>query len=564
MESSAKAGAANLASGLGHSAVNMIGNAGSAIAASVKKGKLYKNDNIIIGYQMNIAKTLHMMSYAVAEILNKETECKVWTPTDEAISKTETIMNNIENGYLNDSDVVKEKCLELLVEYPYEPKVYECLRERFDDNRGELDALAIYHGSNVIKRYKIKTIKELLSDINYYTLDTIAQGKKKFNEWAERYNVDTELYNKCLDDVRDVVETAAKTTDGVLYDTIENAQEIKRQILEIIEKINGTKGNDLEGIGEIINILEESSIESKKKYIDLLQDEIKQEDIRYRTVKCEIYETRELAKTARLEAEKLDEKIEDLSTVEKIEDLKKEIDEITTEDIKEKYEKYLEECKKVFDEQNVETKINEIMQTSLRKQLAVPYYEAQNCLKKAELFKCVKEKFENWFNEFNTTYCTINGKLIESPEDASKAYLKWVDHARKYFEYMQEKNASKKSLFGALKNATSGVIYKNYEGEYNNLTNGGEKAIPLDDKKDYGEIAEIKTNMSSEYYAYIDNMKNEYKRVFASCEMENKDLEASELLEPDIIVKADDVLVIMKECCENISVKENEYISKID
>lgn len=560
LESSAKAGAANFASGVGHTAVNAIGNAGSAIAASVKKGKMYNDKNITLGYQDGIVKTLNLMSYAIAKILNNETDCKVWMPTEDVINKTETIVGNIENGYLSEPEIIKEKCIELLAEYPYDSKVYECLRKVFDDDKGELDALALYHGSTVIQNYKNKKIKELLSDINYYTLDTIEQGKSEFNRWAERYNVDPQVYNKCLDDVRNIVDVAARTMDGNLYDTIGNAQIKRKQLLEIIENTNCTEGNDLDGINKIIHNLEQSEIASKEKYIQYLKEEIQQEDIRYKTVKDKVYETREKAEVARSEAEILDKIIFDLSTEDKLQEVKKTIEEITTEDIKEIYLRYIKECMELWNEQNSEQMETEIKQASLRKEQAETYYTAQLYLKKAQAFNCVKVEFKEWFDAFNNTYCTVNGALLESPEKAAKAYLKWVDHSRKYFEYIQAKNAEKKSLFGAFKNATSGLVYKNYEGEYNSLTNNGENPLPLDKKSDYEVIENIIQEKAASFGTYDTNMHNEYKRVFLPHEMQNKTLNVSELFEEDVVIESSEVLEIMKECCKSVEIKEKETV----
>lgn len=296
------------------------------------------------------------------------------------------------------------------------------------------------------------------------------------------------------------------------------------------DSVKNTSGNDVDGIKAIIKTLEESQIRSKNKYIDYLNNELILEDKRYRTVKLCTYKSRELGGVARIEAKEADESIKDLSSYEKIQSAREVIMSITTDNIKEIYLKYLDECELVWKSQDVQYYIEQINNAKLRKELAKVYNEAESCLKKVRLFHCVNEEYEKWFEGTKEGYLVVNGKRYESVEKADNAYIKWIEHAKQY---------------------------KNYEGEYNALTENGTKDIPEDNKHDIDTIKDDRIVSDTSFSNYKKQMEEEYKRVLATYELEKSSLNARQLYEQDIIIMPGEVKEIMSVCCEKINVKNN-------
>lgn len=552
------AGTANLASGLAHSAFNTVGNAATAVGTSIKKNKMYKDSNIINRYITELINSMELMALVVSNILVEETGYEVDYPSVEDEREGNAVVNNILQGYIKDETAILERCIEVLQSNPYNNGAYNILREIKDDPDGTLDNMAQYFGVMDIHEYKEKTIRDILSNIDYYSVGGIDEGKKRLKEWCEKYCVEYSTFFESLETIRERIVENVTTVDGQRYGTQKDAEDAHNNIFAIIDLIAETEGNDTEKIREIIELLQDSQIHSKDKYIEYLQEELELEKIRSSKVKGVIYSTKEYGKQARTEAIELDEMIMDLTTDEKVKKIKNKIQELKTEDLKELYTTYLCLCEKVIEEQNIDSFVDAIATSVLRKDIALQYYLAEKYKERAERLYCLRDEFKHWFEELSINYCTVNGVKYDNSTLADKAYYKWIEHANQYMKYMNEKNADKKSFLSSIKTAATGLIYKNYESEYNALTDNGTRDIPEDRKSDYDDIKKYLDELKSEEIDYETELKDKYDRIFISAQKDNRSLDVAYLYKNTPEMKKEVIKEMIDSCCSGVHIRASE------
>lgn len=109
-----------------------------------------------------------------------------------------------------------------------------------------------------------------------------------------------------------------------------------------------------------------------------------------------------------------------------------------------------------------------------------------------------------------------------------------------------------------MKTSVTGIVYKNYEAEYNDVTQNGTKSIPKDKKEDYDkEIKSYATNSDQLFEKYILRFADATQRLKLPNEIQDTAINASKLVEITKPINASAVLDIMKECCMDISIKDN-------
>ncbi len=555
LEGALLAGTFNLMSGAAHSVANAAGNTASAVNASMKKNKMYKDESYPDAVADALIHTLQELAYTLVEVLRKEKKIiQAKYPSDDEKAEVAVIIKNINAGYIKEQDEIKRNCINCMKKDPYNEQLYELLRSNYDDPKGELAEVADFFGIKAIESYKNDKIKEILSKLNYFSLEGIDECKNELVEWASLYHVDTKLYEQKLEAVWTLVEERERIVDGLAYETKEKADNNKCELLEYIEKVKSTSANDVETINGIVNNLVASEIKSKDKYIAYLKEELKKEDVRYKNIKGFVFTSREEARVAREKAEEIDKILFNITCDNALAEVKEKISVLEAKVLQEQYIEYLNKCEALWNDQA--NRINNEYENSdlPRKELMRKYHSADLLRKDAGRYGCLNPVYAKWFERFTVTYTTVNGVRYNAPYEADKAYFKWIEHARHYLTYVTDKNATKKSLFGSLKNATTGLVYKNYEADYNSLTDNGTKPIPNDPKED---LKLIKDDMVAFGYMLSSREKEfaeKHSKIRVSCKMENKSMDMSPLYVETLSICANDVRPIMEECCPDVKV----------
>lgn len=548
------AGAANMASGLAHSAANTIGNIGSSISASNKKKKLFKDEEIMDSLIYGIELSYTLICDYIASIINNESDyIYVERPLydGDSLKSQKSIIKNIDNGYINDNDTILNECAKILRDNPYNEDAYVYFLIICKDPQNTIEEMSNYFGIDIITQVKKSQLKKTLEGLNYFDRKNFKAELEKVGNIIYDYGIDSEPIEECFLKIESIFDIKARKIDDCMYDTEDIAIKINEQLETIIDRIQNTSGNDVETINAIITELEQSDILSKAKYIDYLNNVLCEEDIRFKMVTEQKYETRELAAQARQDAQALSDAFNNqpIESEEQYNELVALVESIKTDDLKELYTNYLAICKEMIEEQKTYTGHFVDFNNTPRLEIAEFFYKRLNMFVKSELVNVQFPDYLTWFNIISTRYKTVKDKCYEHALDSDSAFLKAVEHSRSYLRYYNEKNSSTKSLFGSIKSGVTGVVYKNYEADFNFITDCGTRLIPSYSKNDYDSFKNIAEAEQAELDAFKEIINNDYRRVHLPYEIEEASMDASELFIPTPEITSDEITDIMKKCC---------------
>lgn len=562
------AGAANMASGLAHSAVNAIGNAGSSLSAYSKKKEMFENRANVRRLRNAVTHDMRFAYEFIAQIVNDESQIAIEKPEywSEDVDAQNAVIDNIKNGYIKDRKVILDECAKILQKNPYNEQAYTQFMALCNDPENKIEDMSVYFGVSTIVDAKKVKIKELLDKIDYYNRSNLKDGKIKALQLAKEFGEDTLKFEQCFDSVDRLLEDNDKKVDGFVYDSVDVAKKEKDKIESIVARINNTNGNNIDEINVIIKELEEADFLSKEKYISYLKGVLEEEDTRFRTVLGKLYSTRDEAAQAREDANTLKTAFKNqvIDSEEKFLQLQELVNNIATTDIKEIYATYMEKCKEILEYQKEKIGTTVDFHDKPRKDYAKFFYISYLMYKKTEFIHVMLPEYASWFDNLFVQYRTVNGKLYEAPLDADKAYIKLIEHARSYLKYISETKSEKKSFFGVLKTSVTGIVYKNYEAEYNDVTQNGTKPIPEDKKEDYDmQIKSSATTTGEMLEYYRHSIEDATQRLKLSSKIQDKAINVSRLVEITKPIDASAVSSIMKECCMDISIKDNPKLLEI-
>lgn len=234
IKGAATAGAFNAVSGLGHGMVNAIGNLGSSIAAAGKKRKLYENETTLAS--LKNALSLDILGILDAQIaFSREhliAEYKIRSSNDW--EKANTILQNIEDREL-DTAAFEEIVHRVFELDPYNKKLYELLLLRYGDEERSLDEIAdFFMCGSAITEDKMSLLTDIYTKSEKETLNDYEQLLKKINEATQYYGVgkDNEILHK-VESIYEKMELEARTYENVVYDSIEQAEQAKKEKAEL-------------------------------------------------------------------------------------------------------------------------------------------------------------------------------------------------------------------------------------------------------------------------------------------------------------------------------------------
>lgn len=150
-----KAGAINLATGLGHSLVNSVGNATTNASATSKMNKIIEEESTIISFCRVIDLSIYDMMIYTAGILNRETnfKCQIISEQDEA--KSDAIIESLEHisEFQRKDALIQALQLNILSEV-----TYKYIVEHYPEDAHNADAMATHLGIDVSEPFCKKVV----------------------------------------------------------------------------------------------------------------------------------------------------------------------------------------------------------------------------------------------------------------------------------------------------------------------------------------------------------------------------------------------------------------------
>ncbi len=249
-----QAGMMNAATGIAHSAVNVVGNIGSGISASSDKAALFKQYREPL--KTALMKDLHNIRNAIRIALKKEAGivCKYVTVSES--DKAKAIWNNYRLGRIP-VEKKKEQIIEALTLNPYNLKIYLSIWEDYGDENGELRKMATY--------FCVPLEQQISETAEKYGNDLFTKNcglyEEAFNKKAAAVQIEDQI-KQTLDDLvqycqsqtisedniskiaqckhlLEEIDIEIRTVRGITYDTRELAENIRKDFDTFYRTLEG-------------------------------------------------------------------------------------------------------------------------------------------------------------------------------------------------------------------------------------------------------------------------------------------------------------------------------------
>lgn len=250
----AQAGMVNAASGIAHSAINVIGNIGSGIVASSDKAAIFKKYREPL--KTAIIQDLNDIRNAIRTALQTEAGviCKYVTVSE--YDKAKAIWNNYRLGRIP-AERKKEQIIDALTLNPYNIKIYQSIWEDYGDENGELRKMASY--------FNVPLEQQIAETAEQYGNDLFTKNCKLYEDAFDKKAVAIQLEKQIkatLDDLvqyckrqaisednvskiakckqlLEEIDLAIRTVRGVTYDTRELAEDIRKDFATFYRALQG-------------------------------------------------------------------------------------------------------------------------------------------------------------------------------------------------------------------------------------------------------------------------------------------------------------------------------------
>lgn len=243
MKAKAEAGALNIVSGTAYSLFNMVGNAGSAIAAGVNKKSIYSDGKQPLTDLMDEA--AQKLCRNIRSFLEKKTNLRFKVVTVSEASQAKAILENYQKGIIPDEKKF-ENIVQALELNPYNFEIYKVIWNDYYDLSGDLIKMADYFGKPLEEYVYEIAVREcdaifqthcseyLASDNpilaavnNEERIKTAYTGVVQYVRERNLKPEKIELIARC-EKIFEQIEDELKMVDGVQYGSRQEAEQIRK------------------------------------------------------------------------------------------------------------------------------------------------------------------------------------------------------------------------------------------------------------------------------------------------------------------------------------------------
>lgn len=236
------AGALNMVTGLGHSAVNVVGNIGTGIAASRQKRKLYENDKTKNALCVSLRRDMFNIFLANLLMLEERFGMVFDGGTTEDRKKSAAIIENIWKQELSDEEEIR--IIENLFQLdPYNADLYEYILCVFGDKDSQLEEVASFFGVD-IDALKYDVLEELINELPKESYEDYKNLLCKMDECIKENGIRKDIYEELYGEIKSKFYELKKiesSFEGIEYESPEVAQIAKNEkekLDEIYHKID--------------------------------------------------------------------------------------------------------------------------------------------------------------------------------------------------------------------------------------------------------------------------------------------------------------------------------------
>ena len=289
MIGAATAGAMNTVTGIGHSAVNLIGNAFTSLSVSSQKSSVYHDKKTQKKLFDAVYTDIFELHYLLASLINDNTKLSLDVILPEDEKKASTLLNNIQK-----LDLPTEKAQRLLIQAlnlnPFSSSIYQYIFNYFPDDMESCFSLTDYITANNALSFLSEELAKYYSTLSSDTEEQALQTKELLLQRMKQYHMSS---SQELDDINKKLEAfdlAARTYKGVEYPTREDCANVESIVdklfreIDDLGKLNGDtldKWNEFENTlttrnynQQIITIISDKISEKKKERLSTINKEL--------------------------------------------------------------------------------------------------------------------------------------------------------------------------------------------------------------------------------------------------------------------------------------------------
>lgn len=284
-------GVMNLAEGGIYSAANMIGNASDTKKANNQLDKILRDPNTKGTLSNGVYSAAFQLHYALIALLQDSGLSIVWdSPKSEAIDAGNRLLNNLKSGAVP-AEKVNELYLNIIDLNPYNIDLFGNLLDVYRDKEGQLGVLADYYGVD-LNSYKDEAALKYVKDNQGTTEEDSVKAKEMLLKYCEDISLNPTDDLECMQYITERLfdfDLQYRTVDGVVCETRDGAdfarEELDR-ITEFMRQISAPTSESLLDYEEDLlakrKAFEETfSSELKEKYLDKINDYLKEFDTEF-------------------------------------------------------------------------------------------------------------------------------------------------------------------------------------------------------------------------------------------------------------------------------------------
>ena len=308
-----QAGAMNMATGVAHSAFNMIGKIGTSIKVSKQKSRIFNDPSTLDVLSKGIYLAILEIKYSYIKFLENNAGLKFGYIHEEDEEQANVILSNIKDRNIDEEEKI-DLIKRLINLNPYMESLYIYMVNNFGDENMEISKMASYFGFN-IEPYKISLVENKLINLQTGTEEETILAKQIILKEVNRLGINSNINGiEELDRKLNQFDIEARTVDNILFETREEAnlaRSEKENIDLLLSKTNINIEEDVIRLkNNILSLKLKTGIENS--YIKMIDEKLQRFDIEARTVENLLLDTREEAEKIKLDKLKVEEIINNM------------------------------------------------------------------------------------------------------------------------------------------------------------------------------------------------------------------------------------------------------------
>lgn len=464
---------------------------------------------------------------------------------DEKLRDYPVIFNNIVGGLVPDEDVISQAA-ELVRIYPFKRELYMFMFDKYGDPEKMLTEMTAYFGlGNFMEGYKVKSVEDRIAKVDFTSVDAITEGRDQVRSVCERGGVDSSGYMEAFDELIKIARGYARYVDGIQYEEDAAADRAREELKSLFEKTHEMSGNKEDELRNIIEDVRNYSCQSRGKYISYLEEALKRAQLRYKTVKNIMFDSREDAAKARMECEAFEKLLsEPCESPEGLQKLRAAVDAMETK-VKELYANLVGIMGDVWNRQDILYSTKAMYRPEKRNAYTAMWFEALDLYTAGGLLGLKNNSYIQWFEMMRQDFLTVKGVVYNNAQEANRSYYKVLSHAWAYKKYIDERNNASKGFFSSLKNSVSGLWAEKYQDDFGWLTQGGTRFLPPDTEEEGAALESQYPVMTGQMESNLGSVRALMDRVHVPYVQQDETISLESLMVADRHISGNEVLSVL-------------------